>query len=124
MVTKINKTLAFLYAAGLGIGEAVINWGHWQYAALWIVDYMIVVWLLVGAFKKENAASVLKGAWSFAFGVMYMALAVVTDPAQREMMEIPAVLKALIGLLMALSIVGVVLSFWPQERAPAQNAGA
>ena len=122
MVTNINRTLAFLFAIGLGIGETIINWGHWQYAPLWIVDYVIVIWLLVGAFKKVNAPSVLKGAWAFAFGVMYMALAVVTDPAQQEMMNVPAILKVLIGLLAALSFAGVVLSFWPQARQPSQNA--
>jgi hypothetical protein len=124
MVAKINRTLAVLYAVGLGIGEAIINWGQWQYAPLWIVDYMIVVWLLIGAFKRENAAAVLRGAWSFAFGVMYMALAFVTDPAQHEMMQAPAVLKALIGLLVALSFAGVVLSFWPQTGAAGRNADA
>lgn len=121
MVTKINRILAFLFATGLGIGETIINWGHWQYAPLWIVDYVIVIWLLVGAFKKVNAASVLKSAWAFAFGVMYMALAVVTDPANQEMMKTPAILKFLIGLLAALSLAGVALSFWPQARHRMEN---
>jgi len=124
MFTKINRILAFLFATGLGIGETIINWGHWQYAPLWIVDYVIVVWLLIGALKKENAASVLKGAWAFALGVMYMALAIVTDPAQQETMAVSVVIRALIGLLVALSLIGVVLSFWPQGKESSQGADA
>lgn len=121
MITTINKTLAFLFAIGLGIGETIINW-QWQYAPLWIVDYVIVFWLLIGAFNKENATLILKGAWSFALGVMYMALAIVTDPAQATM-QVPTVIKVLIGLLVALSFLGVVLSFWPQGRKISRDAG-
>lgn len=122
MITRINRTLAFLFAVGLGIGETILNWGHWQYAPLWIVDYMIVVWLLIGAFHKDNAAAVLTGAWAFAFGVMYMALAVATEPTLQGLIRLPIIIKILMGLLIALSMIGLTLSFSARE-SEAKNRG-
>ena len=63
-----------MFAVGLGIGEAVINWGHWQYAPLWIVDYVIVGWLFLG-FRKTRSGHhvhILLSAWAFTAGVFYL----------------------------------------------------
>ncbi|GMW00646.1 MAG: hypothetical protein AMXMBFR84_17830 [Candidatus Hydrogenedentota bacterium] len=71
-----SRYLALLFGIGLAIGEAVINWGHWQYAPLWIVDYIIAGWLLLGFVRtrdKECAGS-LQAPWAFTCGVFYMAL--------------------------------------------------
>lgn len=40
MLLACSRRFALVFAIALGIGEAVINWGHWQYAPLWIVDYI------------------------------------------------------------------------------------
>ena len=42
MIKKINLIVATLYSIILAIVEVMLNWGDWQYAPLWIVDYLIV----------------------------------------------------------------------------------
>ena len=67
MVKKINLILASIYAITLGIVEAFLNWGDWQYAPLWIVDYLIVIILLsaVFVFKKNIQRLMLFLGWAF-----------------------------------------------------------
>lgn len=116
-ILKVNKILAGLYAVGLGIGEAALNWGDWQYAPLWIVDYMIVAALLFGVLGKTPALSVsrLKCAWVFAFAIMYMALFVSIDSAAQGFYDVPVDLLVMIGGLMGLAVVGFVLSIWTEK---------
>ena len=75
MIKRINLIIATVYSIVLAVVEALLNWGDWQYAPLWIVDYLIVIILLLGVFVyKENQRKVLLLGWSFSSGVMYMAL--------------------------------------------------
>jgi len=115
--SKPNRILAISYAVGLGIGETALNWGNWQYAPLWIVDYMIVAALLYGALQPsiEKSASILKAAWSFAFGVMYMALFISIDPAMMVFFEAPDVIIMLMALLVSLSVVGFILAILTEK---------
>ena len=53
MIKKINLIIAILYSIILGIVEAMLNWGDWQYAPLWIVDYLIVIILLSAVFFSK-----------------------------------------------------------------------
>jgi hypothetical protein len=53
MIKKINLIIATLYSIMLGIVEAMLNWGDWQYAPLWIVDYLIVIILLSAVFFSK-----------------------------------------------------------------------
>jgi len=112
MYSKVNKILASIFAIGLGVGEAVINWGNWQYAPLWIVDYMIVISLLIGVFQvsTRKSASILKASWAFSFGVMYMALFVTIDPDMEKYYNASSTILYLIGLLITLSVIGIILS--------------
>jgi hypothetical protein len=101
-----SRYIAVLFAIGLGVGEAVMNWGRWQYAPLWIVDYVIVAWLLC-AFVLTRAGQrihVLLAAWAFTAGVFYMALFASLDP-QRGLTVGP-VLLFLIGVMLAASVAG------------------
>ena len=75
MIKKINLIVATLYSIILAIVETILNWGDWQLAPLWIVDYLIVIVLLLGVFVcKQNQNKILLLGWSFSAGVMYMAL--------------------------------------------------
>jgi len=97
-----------MFAIGLGIGEAFINWGNWQYAPLWIVDYIIVVWLFLGFIKTrlgDNIEILLSG-WAFASGVFYMALFVSLDPELAPYIEVNTILLILMGLMLSLSFIG------------------
>lgn len=105
----ISRYLALMFAVGLGIGEAVINWGHWQYAPLWIVDYVIVAWLLWAFWRTKNGRDLhlLSSAWSFAMGVFYMALFVSIDPENRQdPANFDTVVLVLMGLMLILSGMG------------------
>jgi hypothetical protein len=112
MHSKINKILASIFAIGLGVGEAVMNWGNWQYAPLWVVDYMIVAALLVGVLQGSaiKSASILKASWAFSFGVMYMAMFVTIDPDMEKHYNASQTILYLISLLITLSIIGIILS--------------
>ena len=113
MVKKINLIIATLYSIILAIVEAVLNWGDWQYAPLWIVDYLIVIILLsaVFVFKKNIQRLMLLLGWAFSSGVMYMALFINLEP-------IPTTIKSpnvegilpLAGLALAVSIIGIILT--------------
>ena len=62
MIKKINLIIATLYSIILGIVEAMLNWGDWQYAPSWIVDYLIVIILLSAVFFfKDRVQKMLGG---------------------------------------------------------------
>lgn len=104
-----SRYSALVFAIGLGIGEAVINWGHWQYAPLWVVDYVIVAWLLLGFFKTRlgKAIHILLSGWAFTSGVFYMALFVSLDPELALYVKTNPVELALIGIMFCLSLMGL-----------------
>ena len=113
MVKKINLIIATLYSIILAIVEAMLNWGDWQYAPLWIVDYLIVIILLLAVFvfKKNIQRLMLLLGWAFSSGVMYMAFFINLEP-------IPTTIKSpnvegifpLVGLALAVSIIGIALT--------------
>ena len=127
MLLACARYLALLFAIGLGIGEAVINWGHWQYAPLWIVDYIIVVWLIWAFFKTRSGGHVhvLVSGWAFTAGIFYMALFVSLDPAIPAHLRVGAVLLFPMGLMLGLSIAGflcALFSIHAEQRAGADVA--
>jgi hypothetical protein len=112
MALTLSRYIALLFAIGLGIGEAVINWGQWQFAPLWIVDYVIVGWLLWG-FVSTRAGPLrihrLLAAWAFTAGVFYMALFGSLDP--QLALNVSPVLLSLMGGMLAASVVGLWLAW-------------
>ncbi|MGE0128142.1 MAG: hypothetical protein AB7U82_08680 [Blastocatellales bacterium] len=121
MPLQWSRYTALLFAIGLGIGEAVINWGHWQFAPLWIVDYICVAWLLAGFYQTRNEAratpdgksiAVLASGWAFTAGVFYMALFISLDPeVAKYNIGAGGTILILIGLMLFLAALGVVTSF-------------
>ena len=108
-----SRYTALIYAVGLAIGEAAINWGHWQYAPLWIVDYLCVALLLAGFWTTRNGKSnaILISGWSFTSAVFYMAFFINLDPenpARAKPEEMP--LLYLIGFMLLLTVLGVITS--------------
>ena len=120
MIKKINLIVATLYSIILAIVEVMLNWGDWQYAPLWIVDYLIVIILLSAVFVFENNIQrlMLLLGWAFSSGVMYMALFVNLEP-------IPTTVKSpnvegilpLVGLALVVSIIGVILTIIDKKEA-------
>lgn len=113
---NLSRYLALFFAIGLGLGEAVINWGNWQFAPLWIVDYLIVVWLLVGFRLTRNGRSlpVLMSGWAFTAGVFYMALFISLDPQLN--LKSDRGLLSLIALMLLLAVGGFVSAALAQRK--------
>ena len=117
MVKKINLIVATLYSIILAIVEAILNWGDWQYAPLWIVDYLIVLILLsaVFVFKRNIQSLMLLLGWSFSAGVTYMALFISLEPNALKSPDIEVKLP-LFGLALVVSIIGIVLTIIDNEK--------
>jgi hypothetical protein len=112
MLLQWSRYTALLFAIGLGIGEAVINWGNWQYAPLWIVDYICVAWLLAGFYRTRSGRgdAVLISAWAFTIGVFYMALFISLDPEISKYIKADRTLLFLIGGMLILATLGLITS--------------
>ena len=121
MVKKINLIVATLYSIILAIVETLLNsyWDDWQYAPLWIVDYLIVIILLsaVFIFKKNFQRLILLLGWSFSAGVMFMALFISLEPTSIALQspDIEGKLP-LMGLALIVSIIGIVLTIIDSEN--------
>ena len=113
MIKKINLTIAALYSIILSVTEAALNWGDWQYAPLWIVDYLIVLILLLAVFifKDKIQKYLLLTGWSFSAGVMYMVLFINLEPETTlTILDYNTLLAVSAALIV--SIIGVLLSFF------------
>ena len=112
MIKKINLTIAVLYSIILGATEAFINWGDWQYAPLWIVDYLIVLILLsaVFIFKDKIQKYLLLTGWSFSAGVMYMVFFINLEP-KTTLTVLDNYILSGVGVALIFSLIGILLSF-------------
>jgi cytochrome b len=104
----VSRYLALLFALGLAIGETIISWGHWQFAPLWIIDYLVAILLLSAFYRTRNGQQVytLVAAWAFSAGVFYMDLFVNLDPHLPAHLRPGYVVMALIVLVLVLSLIG------------------
>jgi hypothetical protein len=123
VVLTCCRYLALAYAVGLGVAEAVLNTaqGQWQYAPMWVIDYMVVAYLLAGfwATRRGRGLPVLMSAYALAAGVMYMAFFADFDPDLPATMRGPTLVVALIGLALGVSVVGLVGTTvaWVRQQA-------
>ncbi|MGH9769341.1 MAG: hypothetical protein ACREAB_18095 [Blastocatellia bacterium] len=118
MPLQWSRYTALIFAVDLGIGEAAINWGHWQFAPPWIVDYICVLWLLAGFYQTRGktldrqSIAVLVSGWAFTAGVFYMALFISLDPeVAKYNLGRGGTILILIGLMLVIAARGVVTSF-------------
>jgi hypothetical protein len=124
------RYLALVYAIALAISEAVLNsiQAQWQYAPMWVIDYLIVVYLLIGfwATRRGRGVPVLMSAYALSAGVLYMAFFANFDPDLPDSARGPGFVVALIGLALGVSVFGLVgtTAAWArQERAAASGGG-
>lgn len=112
MHLTICRYLALLYAVGLAIGETVINsmQSQWQYAPMWIIDYVIVAYLLAGfwATRRGRYVPVLMSAYALSTGILYMAFFWNFDPEFPAEFKAGGVLIGLIALVLVVSVVGLI----------------
>jgi zinc transporter ZupT len=101
-----------LYAVGLAVGETVINSSQdqWQYAPMWIIDYLIVIYLLIGFWmtRRSRNVPILMSAYAVSTGVMYMVFFLGLDPDVPEAAQLSGSLLALVGLVVGISVIGLV----------------
>jgi len=123
MILRCSRFLALAYAIGLAIGETVLNSAkdQWQYAPLWIIDYLIVAYLLIGfwANRRGRQIPVLMSAYALSAGVMYIAFFVNFDPELPDSARGDALVMTLIGLVLGISVIGLVgttVAWLVQER--------
>jgi len=104
----VSRYLALLFAIGLAIGETIISWGHWQFAPLFIIDYLTAACLLYAFYTTRSADKTyaLLAAWAFSAGVFYMDLFVNLDPGLPAQLRPTPVVMALIVLVLVLSLIG------------------
>ncbi|HKB05323.1 MAG TPA: hypothetical protein VKD90_24075 [Gemmataceae bacterium] len=124
------RYLALAYAIGLAIAEAVLNsvQGQWQYAPMWVIDYVIVAYLLIGfwATRRGRGVPVLMSAYALSAGVLYMAFFASFDPDLPDSARGPGFVVALIGLALSVSVLGLIgtTAAWAlRERAAAAGGG-
>ena len=123
----LARWLALVFAIVLAVTEALLNEGQpngkWQYAPLWIVDYVIVALLLAGFWlnRRRGHEPVLILGWAFAAGVFYLALFASLDPELTRGLAAAAdpqraTMVGLMALALAVQILGVVLSLHAYYR--------
>jgi hypothetical protein len=108
MQFAISRHLAWIYAVGLAIGETIVSWGHWQFAPLFIIDYLVSILLLLAFYSTRNGNKVhtLLAAWAFSLGVFYMDLFVNIDPGMPANLRCSPIVAWLIVLLIVVALVG------------------
>ena len=108
MAFLVSRYLALLFAVGLAIGETIISWGNWQFAPLFIIDYLTAAFLLYAYFKTRDAKHLplLLAAWAFSAGVFYMDLFINLDPQLSHPMKPGPVVMGLIVFVFVLSLIG------------------
>lgn len=115
----LSRYLALTFAIVLAIVEALLNMSRpqWQYAPLWIIDYVLVAALLVGfrLTRKPMHIPVLMAAWALAAGVFYMALFISMDPEMK--LNAPSSILLLIALGLAVQVIGLTLATVAHYRA-------
>ncbi|MEO0882213.1 MAG: hypothetical protein AAFY34_05730 [Pseudomonadota bacterium] len=116
---RVSAYLALAFAAFLAIGEVARNWGDWQWAPFWIVDYIAAGLLAFGSWRYFTQTGVrwLTGAWGFSAAMFYMSffshlenLRLTADGHTGPIEE--SRLTMIIGVLMVIVFVGFVLSLF------------
>ena len=112
MLLQACRYLALAYALGLAIGEAVMNSSqeHWQYAPLWIIDYVIVAYLLFGFWlsRRGRYVPILMSAFALSAGVMYNQFFLNLDPELPEAARVYGIVFMLIGMVLLISVIGLI----------------
>jgi len=108
MNLAVSRYLALLFAFGLAIGETIISWGHWQFAPLFIIDYLTAACLLYAFYTARTAEKsyALMAAWAFSLGVFYMDLFVNLDPGVTPSLRPAPIVMWLIVLCIVVSLAG------------------
>lgn len=115
MMLKASAWLAVAFGLFLAVAEAVQNWGHWQWWPLWVVDYVAVVLVLIGAWdvlRRDGAGKWLAAGWAFTAGMLWIALAWMVRAGEATW------LLTIVGVMEGAAALGLVGALWPRANAP------
>ena len=114
---KISAYMALAFAAWLAVTEIIRNWGDWQWAPFWIVDYMAAALLAFGGQRALRRGTVrwLTGAWGFTSAMFYMSFFshvydLRTKASNHNGPIDETTLTAIIGILLVITFIGFFLS--------------
>lgn len=114
---KTSAILAIGFAIFLAVGEAVRNWGDWQWWPFWAIDYLAAALLGIGGFRAltRREKTVLCGAWGLTTGMFYMSffnhvewLRAGKDQSYAGGAISESVLTSIIGAMLAIAAFGFV----------------
>ena len=82
---------------------------QWQYAPMWIIDYVVVAYLLVGFWvtRRGRSVPILMSAYALSTGVMYIVFFQCLDPDLPEAARPPGMLVILVALIFGISVIGL-----------------
>jgi hypothetical protein len=120
-----SARLAIGFAIFLAVAEVARNWGNWGYWAFWVVDYLAVALLAIGAvrtLRTQTASLWLSGGWGFTCAMFWMSFfshleslnEKGTGPIESH------TLTVVIGVLFAITIVGLALALVGSRREGAR----
>jgi hypothetical protein len=77
---------------------------------MWIIDYLIVIYLLIGFWitRRGRYVPILMSAYALSTGVMYVVFFLGLDPDVPEAAQLSGILLALVGLVFGISVIGLV----------------
>ena len=114
---KISAYMALAFAAWLAVTEIIRNWGDWQWAPFWIVDYMAAALLAFGGQRALRRGTVrwLTGAWGFTAAMFYMSFFshvydLRTNVSNHNGPIDETTLTTIIGILLIITFIGFFLS--------------
>jgi hypothetical protein len=131
MALAVSRYLAVLFGVVLAVAEAVINESrpHWQYAPMWVIDYVMAGWLVAAgvAARREKYVPLLMAGWMLTVGVFYIVFFLNLDPELPEAARTHGPVFYAVGLGLGASVVGFALAavgYYRPAAGPTAAAGS
>lgn len=114
---RISAYLALAFGIFLIVGEAVRNWGDWQWWPFWVVDYIAAALLIFGGQRALNTGTVrwLTGGWGFTAAMFWMSFFSYVQNLQAQSRDHTgpiedSSLTLVIGVMLAIALIGFLMA--------------
>ncbi|MEL7537092.1 MAG: hypothetical protein AAFZ58_06180 [Pseudomonadota bacterium] len=111
---RLFGVLSVVTGAGLAVAETLLNWGDWQWAPFYVIDFVAAALLIVAGVRtilgRADAVALSCAAWFFSAGMAWMSF---FGNIQQACPDHPANCGAYLGLVggfFAWTVVGSVAS--------------
>ncbi len=128
---RLSAYLALAFGLTLAVGEAMRNWGDWQWWPFWTIDYMAAALLIFGGQRALNTGTLrwLAGGWGFTAAMFWMSFFSHLDQLRRQadlhtgpMDERRLIL--IIGVMLGIALTGFLLILLGRRRDRKNDMGA